>query len=170
VLRELGRGGMAMVYLARVVTHDRVIALKLLRADVTGVASGERFLREIRTVANLQHPNILPLHDSGILDIEGGLRLPFYTMPYVEGESLRERLLVDRKPTTAEAVRIIREIADALAAAHATGVVHRDLKPENVLLSQGHAMVSDFGIATAMSSRSNADNITATGLVVGNPL
>jgi serine/threonine-protein kinase len=86
VLRELGRGGMAMVYLARDVTHDRVIALKLLRADVTGVASGERFLREIRTVANLQHPNILPLHDSGILDIKGGLRLPFYTMPYVEGE------------------------------------------------------------------------------------
>jgi serine/threonine-protein kinase len=170
VLRELGRGGMAMVYLARDVTHDRVIALKLLRADVTGVASGERFLREIRTVANLQHPNILPLHDSGILDIKGGLRLPFYTMPYVEGESLRERLLVDRKPTTAEAVRIIREIADALAAAHAAGVVHRDLKPENVLLSQGHAMVSDFGIATAMSSRSGTDNITATGLVLGTPL
>ena len=169
VLRELGRGGMATVYLARDVTHDRLIALKLRRAELTGIADGERFLREIKTVANLQHPNILPLHDSGILDLEGGLRLPFYTMPYVEGKSLRDRLQDDRKLTTAESIRIVREIADALAAAHAAGVVHRDLKPENVLLSQGHAMVSDFGIATAMSS-STADNITATGLVLGSPM
>jgi eukaryotic-like serine/threonine-protein kinase len=169
VLRELGHGGMATVYLARDVPHDRLIALKLLRAELTGVAGDDRFLREIKILAKLQHPNILSLHDSGILDLEGGLRLPFYTMPYVEGESLRERLQAERKLTSAESVRILREIADALSAAHAAGVVHRDLKPENVLLSQGHAMVSDFGIARAMSSATEAGNLTGTGLVLGTP-
>jgi serine/threonine-protein kinase len=167
--RELGRGGMATVYLARDIARDRLVALKVLRAGLTGAAGDDRFLREIRILAKLQHPNILSLHDSGILDVDDGLRLPFYTMPYVEGESLRERLQGDRQPSTAEAVRIVREIADALAAAHAAGVVHRDLKPENVLLSQSHAMVSDFGIAKAMSSSVDVSNLTATGVVLGTP-
>lgn len=160
---------MATVFLARDVAHARLVALKLRRAELTSIVDAERFAREIRTVASLQHPNILPLHDSGILDFEDGQRLPFYTMPYVEGKSLRDRMLDDRKLATAESMRIVREIADALAAAHAAGVVHRDLKPENVLLSQGHAMVSDFGIAKAMSNSTSTDNITATGLVIGSP-
>jgi eukaryotic-like serine/threonine-protein kinase len=170
VQRELGRGGMATVYLARDIARDRLVALKLLRAELTG-SGDDRFLREIKILAKLQHPNIVSLHDSGILAIESGARLPFYTMPYVEGESLRERLNGDDKPTTAEGVRIMREIADALAAAHAAGVVHRDLKPENVLLSQGHAMVSDFGIAKAMSASASATtgSLTRTGVVLGTP-
>jgi serine/threonine-protein kinase len=169
VLRELGRGGMATVYLARDRAHDRLIALKLLRAEVGGADVGDRFLREIRILAQLQHPNIVSLYDSGIIEAPGDVRLPFFTMPYVEGESLRERLNSDRKPTTSEAVRMVREIADALAAAHAAGVVHRDLKPENVLLSQGHAMVSDFGIAKAVSTSVAAGTATGTGLVLGTP-
>ena len=170
MLGEIGRGGMATVYLARDIANARRIALKLRHAELTSDVDAERFAREIKTVANLQHPNILPLHDSGILDLESGLRLPYYTMPYVEGKSLRDRMKDDRKLTTAESVRIVREIADALAAAHATGIIHRDLKPENVLLSQGHAIVSDFGIAKAMSNSTNTSNITATGLVIGSLL
>jgi serine/threonine-protein kinase len=169
VLRELGRGGMATVYLARDLAHDRLIALKLLRAELSGADAADRFLREIRILAKLQHPNILSLYDSGIIEVRGDPRLPYFTMPYVEGESLRERLKGDHRPTTTEAVRIVREIADALAAAHAAGVVHRDLKPENVLLSQGHAMVSDFGIAKAMSSSGHTSNVTGTGFVLGTP-
>ena len=169
VLRELGRGGMATVYLARDLAHDRLIALKLLRAELSGADAADRFLREIRILAKLQHPNILNLYDSGIIEVHGDPRLPYFTMPYVEGESLRERLKGDQRPTTTEAVRIVREIADALAAAHAAGIVHRDLKPENVLLSQGHAMVSDFGIAKAMSSSVHAVNVTGTGFVLGTP-
>jgi TolB-like protein len=169
VLRVLGRGGMATVYLARDLAHDRLIALKLLREELSGADVGDRFLREIRILAKLQHPNIVSLYDSGIIEARGDLRLPFFTMPYVEGESLRERLTGDHKPTTTEAVRILREIADALAAAHAAGVVHRDLKPENVLLSQGHAMVSDFGIAKAVSASVAMGTVTGTGFVLGTP-
>ncbi|MFI5310455.1 MAG: protein kinase [Gemmatimonadales bacterium] len=167
--REIGRGGMATVFLARDVAHDRPVALKVLRSELEGDAGEARFLREIKLLANLQHPNIVSLHDSGILEAGGGPRLPFFTMPYVDGESLRKRMSSDRALTRSESVRIVREIADALAGAHAAGTVHRDLKPENVLLSQGHAMVSDFGIAKAKSGDADSGYVTTTGLILGTP-
>ena len=135
--RELGRGGMATVYLARDRKHDRMVAVKVLRPEIAALLGPERFLREIRTAANLQHPHILPLHDSGAAD--GVL---YYVMPYVEGESLRDRLQREPQLPLAEASRITREVADALAYAHARGIVHRDIKPENILLDAGHAVVA----------------------------
>ncbi len=154
---------MATVYLAQDHKHDRLVAIKVLRPELAATVSAERFLREIRTVARLQHPHILPLHDSGEYQ-----DLLFYVMPYVQGESLRARMARGPQPTLDEALRITREVADALAEAHANNVVHRDIKPENILLSGGHALVADFGIARALSSTQD-DTLTMAGLVVGTP-
>ena len=162
VEQELGSGGMAVVYLAKDLRHDRRVAIKVLRQDVGG-ASAERFLREIRTVAQLHHPHILQLLDSGT----AGDHL-FYVMPYVEGETIRQRLEREGPLPIDEAVRIAREVADALSFAHARGIVHRDIKPENVFLSAGHALVADFGIARAAESAASA-TLTDAGLAVGTP-
>jgi len=163
VEREIGRGGMATVYLAQDHKHDRLVAIKVLRPELAATVSAERFLREIRTIARLQHPNILPLHDSGEFK-----DLLYYVMPYVQGESLRARMARGPRIELDEAIRITLEVADALAEAHANQVVHRDIKPENILLSGGHALVADFGIARALSSAED-DTLTMAGLVVGTP-
>ena len=144
VERELGRGGMATVYLADDLRHHRKVAIKVLRPELGSVLGPERFSREIRMAAGLTHPHILPLHDSGEA---GGLL--FYVMPYVRGESLRQRLSREKQLPTDEAVAIVRQVAAALDHAHARGLVHRDIKPENILLHEGEAMVTDFGIALA---------------------
>ena len=161
--RELGRGGMATVYLAEDTRHDRLVAIKVMRPELTSVLGAERFLREIRTAARLQHPHILPLHDSDEAD-----GLLYYVMPYVEGESLRDRLHRESQLPLDDALRIVAEVADALDYAHRQDVVHRDIKPENILLSGGHALVMDFGIARAISSASG-DKLTQTGLAIGTP-
>jgi tRNA A-37 threonylcarbamoyl transferase component Bud32 len=162
--RELGQGGMATVYLAHDVRHDRKVAVKVLRPELAAVIGGERFLAEIRTTANLQHPHILPLFDSG--QVDGTV---FYVMPYVEGESLRDRLVREKQLPIADAVRIAGEIATALDYAHRHGVIHRDIKPENVLLHDGQALVADFGIALAVSSAGGGTRMTETGMSLGTP-
>jgi serine/threonine protein kinase/Flp pilus assembly protein TadD len=161
--RELGRGGMATVYLAQDGKHERLVALKVLHPDLAATLGPERFLREIKLAARLNHPHILPLHDSG--EAEGFL---YYVMPYVEGESLRERLDRERQLPIDEAVHHARAIASALDYAHRQQIVHRDIKPENVMLYEGEAMVMDFGIAKAVSS-AGADTLTQTGMMVGTP-
>ena len=161
--REIGQGGMAVVFLARDLKHHRSVALKVLRPELTASLGAERFLREIDTAAGLNHPHILPLHDSG--EAAGCL---YYVMPYVEGESLRERLSRDGRLPLEEALQIGREVADALSYAHSQGIVHRDIKPENILLAAGHAVVSDFGIARAMEA-AGAERLTSTGLALGTP-
>ena len=160
---ELGRGGMATVYLARDLKHDRPVALKVLRPELAASLGKERFLREIRIAARLSHPHILPLYDSG--EAEGFL---YYVMPCVEGESLRDRLNREKQLPLEEALQIAREVADALSYAHGHDVVHRDVKPENILLEAGHAVVSDFGIARAVSAAAG-ENVTQTGIAVGTP-
>ena len=150
---ELGEGGMATVYLAKDIKHERKVALKVLKPELAAVVGAERFLAEIKTTANLQHPHILPLHDSG--EADGYL---FYVMPYVEGESLREKLDREHQLPVDEAVTIASEVADALQAAQEQGVIHRDVKPANILLSRGRPLVADFGIALAVMS----DSITRT--------
>jgi len=162
--RELGAGGMATVYLAHDVRHDRQVALKVLRPELSAILGGERFLAEIKTTANLQHPHILSLFDSGEAD-----GLVYYVMPYVEGESLRDRLTREKQLPVEEAVGIAREVADALSYAHAHGVVHRDIKPENIMLAGGHALVADFGIALAASRSDGATRMTETGMSLGTP-
>ena len=162
--RELGQGGMATVYLARDLKHDRQVAVKVLRPELAAVIGAERFLAEIKTTANLQHPHILPLHDSG--EVNGTV---FYVMPFVEGESLRDRLTRERQLPVADAVRITTEIAGALDYAHRHGVIHRDIKPENVLLHDGRALVADFGIALAAASGEGATRMTETGMSLGTP-
>src|SRR5210317_2253050 len=142
--RQLGEGGMATVYLADDVKHNRNVALKVLKPELAAVVGADRFLAEIKTTANLQHPHILPLFDSG--EADGFL---FYVMPYVEGESLRDRLDREHQLGVDEAVRIATEVAEALHSAHEQGVVHRDIKPANIMLSQGRPLVADFGIALA---------------------
>jgi serine/threonine-protein kinase len=164
VERELGHGGMATVYLAHDVRHDRFVALKVLRSELSAIVGAERFLHEIRTTAHLQHPHILPLHDSG--EVNGTV---FYVMPFVEGESLRDRLTRERQLPVEEALRIAGEVADALQYAHDQGVIHRDIKPENILIHGGHALVADFGIALAASRGETAARITETGLSLGTP-
>jgi eukaryotic-like serine/threonine-protein kinase len=160
--RELGRGGMATVYLARDLKHDRLVALKVLQPDLAATLGPERFLREIRLAARLQHPHILSVHDSG--EAAGQL---WFTMPYVEGDSLRERLKRERQLPVEDAVRITREAAQALDYAHQHGVIHRDIKPENILLTKdGNVLVSDFGIARALGGD---ERLTVTGLSVGTP-
>ncbi len=161
--REVGAGGMATVYLATDVKHQRQVALKVLRPELAAALGHDRFLREIETTANLRHPHILPLYDSG----EAGEFL-FYVMPYAEGESLRERLDREKQLPVDEALRIAREVAGALGYAHERGVIHRDIKPENILLERGHAVVADFGIARALDS-AGADKLTQTGMAIGTP-
>ncbi len=162
--RELGRGGMATVYLVQDLRHDRPVALKVLNPDLSALLGGERFHQEIRVTARLRHPHILPLYDSG--EAAGAL---YYVMPLVEGESLRARM--DREPPVSveEAVRLAREVAGALAYAHDHGVIHRDIKPENILLENGRALVVDFGIARAAASGTDP-RLTQTGLSLGTPL
>jgi serine/threonine-protein kinase len=161
--RELGRGGMAFVFLAQDLKHRRPVAIKVLRPDLAAALGAERFLREIEIAARLTHPHILPLHDSGAA---GGFL--YYVMPYLEGESLRDRLNRETPLPLDDALRITREIADALSYAHRHGVVHRDIKPENILFEAGHAVVSDFGIARAVSA-AGGDKLTETGIAVGTP-
>jgi serine/threonine-protein kinase len=161
--RELGQGGMATVYLAHDVRHDRDVAIKVVHQELAAALGAERFLAEIKTTARLQHPHILPLLDSG--DADG---LLYYVMPYVAGESLRDRLQREKQLPIEDAVRIAREVADALGSAHAHGIVHRDIKPENILLQGGHALVADFGIALAVQS-AGGTRLTQTGLSLGTP-
>jgi serine/threonine-protein kinase len=163
IVRELGRGGMATVYLARDVRHDRLIALKVVRPDLAAVLGPVRFLREIGIAAGLTHPHILPLYDSG--EAAGWL---YYVMPYIEGETLRDRLNRERQLPVADALEITRQVADAMAYAHSRNVVHRDVKPENILLQGVQAFVADFGIAKAISA-ARGDTISEPGLAVGTP-
>lgn len=161
--RELGAGGMATVYLAHDLKHERPVALKVLRPELAAVIGADRFLTEIKVTANLQHPHILPLHDSG----EAGGFL-YYVMPFIEGESLRDRLAREQQLPVVDAVRITSEVASALDYAHRHGVVHRDIKPENILLHDGRALVADFGIALA-ASRTAGARMTETGMSLGTP-
>jgi len=160
---ELGAGGMATVYLAEDLKHDRKVAIKVLRPELAAVLGAERFVQEIKTTAQLQHPHILPLHDSGTAD--GFL---FYVMPYIEGETLRDKLNRETQLGVDEAVRVAREVADALDYAHRQGVIHRDIKPENILLHDGRPMVADFGIALAVSAAAGG-RMTETGTSIGTP-
>jgi serine/threonine-protein kinase len=161
--REVGAGGMATVYLARDVKHDRRVAIKVLRPELAAALGPDRFPREIRIVAQLQHPHVLPLHDSGEKD--GFL---YYVMPFVEGESLRHKLDREGQLPVHDAVRILREVVDALAYAHQLGILHRDIKPDNVMLSGRHAMVMDFGVAKAVSM-AGGETLTTVGVAVGTP-
>ena len=161
---ELGQGGMASVYLAHDVRHNRKVALKVLRPDVVEQLGAQRFLHEIRIAANLSHPHILPVFDSGERD--GVL---YYVMPYVQGDSLRARLDREGPLAIREAVRILRDVADALAYAHTHGVVHRDVKPDNVMLAGRHALVADFGVARALSYTTGSHQVTTAGVALGTP-
>jgi eukaryotic-like serine/threonine-protein kinase len=162
--RELGRGGMALVFLAQDLKHHRQVAVKVLKPELAASLGAERFLREIETTANLRHPHILPLYDSG--EIGGAL---YYVMPLVEGESLRDRLAREGQLPLDDAIGIAREVAGALAYAHARGVVHRDIKPENILLESGHAVVTDFGIARAVRA-AGRESLTGAGVSLGTPV
>jgi serine/threonine-protein kinase len=165
VERELGRGGMATVYLAHDLKHDRPVAIKVLRSEVASVLGPERFLKEIRFAARLQHPHILPVFDSG--EADGQL---WYTMPYVEGKSLRDRLQREIQLPVPEALRIASEVAEALDHSHRHGVLHRDIKPENILLEETHAVVADFGIARGLSRAAESTaSTTEAGVVLGSP-
>ncbi len=163
IQEELGAGGMATVYLAEDLKHHRKVAVKVLRPELAAALGADRFLREIEIAANLAHPHLLPLYDSG--EADGFL---YYVMPYVEGESLRDLITRERQLPVDDAVRITREVADALTSAHKRDVVHRDIKPENILLQEGHAVVADFGIARAISA-AGGEQLTETGLAVGTP-
>jgi tetratricopeptide (TPR) repeat protein len=183
--REVGAGGMATVYLARDLRHKRPVAVKVIRPELAGRDGVERFLREIELAAGLQHPNILPVFDSGIVEDGDGAPVPYFVMPYVEGETLRQRLERDGRLPVAAAATLAGEVADALAYAHAHGVIHRDIKPENILLTGnpsrelgamggGHAVVADFGVAKALErgtvrAADASPNLTRAGLVVGTP-
>ncbi len=160
---ELGQGGMATVYLARDLKHDRQVAVKVLRPELSAVLGAERFLNEIRVTANLQHPHILPLHDSG--EAAG---LVYYVMPYVEGESLRDKLDREKQLSIEETIELAAQVAGALGYAHRRKVIHRDIKPANILLHDGNAVVADFGIALAVS-QAGGTRITETGLSLGTP-
>ncbi|HEX9705397.1 MAG TPA: serine/threonine-protein kinase [Gemmatimonadales bacterium] len=164
VEREVGAGGMAIVFLATDLKHQRPVAIKVLRPELAAALGHERFLREIEIAAKLQHPHVLPVYDSGQAD-----GMLYYVMPFVEGESLRDRLVRAGPLADPEAARIAREVADALAYAHRQGIVHRDIKPANILLSQGHAMVADFGIARAVTASAAGPGLTQTGMAVGTP-
>ena len=163
VERLVGQGGMATVYLATDARHDRQVAIKVLRPELAASLGGDRFLREIKVAARLQHPNILPLYDSG--EAAGFL---YYVMPFVEGESLRSRMDREKQLSLPDAIQLTCEIADALQFAHSHGIIHRDIKPENVLIQDGHALVADFGIARAVS-QAGGDKLTETGMAVGTP-
>ncbi len=162
--RELGAGGMATVFLARDLRHERQVAIKFLRPELAQHLGAERFLREIRTTATLQHPHIVPLYDSG--DVDG---MVYYVMPYVEGESLRDRLRREGQLSVPDAVRIAEDIASALDYAHRHGFVHRDVKPENILLHENRALIADFGIVLALEASGSTSRLTATGVSIGTP-
>lgn len=162
--RELGAGGMATVYLAHDSKHDRKVAVKVLHPDLAATVGLERFQREIKIAAQLHHPHILPLYDSGEAD-----DFLYYVMPYEEGQSLRDKLVRDGELPINEAVQLLRDVVDALAHAHKHGVVHRDIKPENVLLSGRHALVTDFGVARAISQAAGTENLTTAGVALGTP-
>jgi len=164
IARQIGEGGMATVYLAEDLKHHRQVALKVLKPELAAIVGAERFLAEIETTAGLQHPNILPLHDSG--EADGSV---FYVMPYVEEETLRQRLDREKQLPVDEAVRITREVAEALDYAHRKGVIHRDIKPGNILLRDGRPLVADFGIALAASRSGGGKRLTETGLSLGTP-
>ena len=160
----LGSGGMATVYLAHDLKHDRPVAIKVLRPELAAALGPERFLREIQIAARLNHPHILALHDSG--EIEG---LLYYVMPYVEGESLQDRIAREKQLPVADAIRLTREVASALAYAHGLGFIHRDIKPGNILISNGYALVADFGLARALTRARGTDLITHSGITIGTP-
>ena len=162
--RELGEGGMATVYLADDLKHERKVALKVLKPELAAVVGAERFLAEIKTTANLQHPHILPLFDSGEAD-----SFLFYVMPFVEGETLQDRIDREKQLPVDEAVRIATAVANALQTAHDQGIIHRDIKPANILLSRGEPLIADFGIALAIGA-AGGGRLTETGLSLGTPL
>ena len=162
--RALGQGGMGAVYLAEDLKHRRRVAIKVLRPELAAGLGTDRFLREIEVAARLQHPAILPLHDSG--ETDGWV---YYIMPYVEGESLRDRLARQGELPVEETARIVSELLDALAYAHGKGVVHRDLKPDNIMLSGRHALLLDFGVAKAVSESAEPAFVTTTGVALGTP-
>ena len=166
--RELGRGGMASVWLARDLRYDRPVAIKVLHPELAGAIGVDRFLREIRLTARLQHPGIVPVLDSGTVPGPGGLTLPWYAMAYVAGESLRARLERERQLPIEDALRIAEDVSEALSAAHREGIVHRDIKPENLLLTGGRCCVADFGIARALAE-TGGDKLTSTGMAIGTP-
>ena len=161
--RELSPGGMSRIFLATESSLGRAVVVKVLPAEMANEVSASRFRREIEIAARLQHPHILPVLTAGV---NGSLL--YFVMPYVQGESLRHRLARERQLPIADAVRLLREIADALAYAHTNGVVHRDVKPENILLESGHAVLADFGVARALLQATDA-SLTATGLGIGTP-
>ena len=162
--REIGSGGMATVYLARDIKHDRKVALKVLRPELAAALGPDRFVREIRIAARLTHPHILPLHDSG--EANGFL---YYVMPYIDGESLRAKIERQGELPVHDAVKILTEVVDALAHAHDQGIVHRDIKPDNVLMSGQHALVTDFGVAKAVSEATGRQELTTAGVALGTP-
>jgi len=162
--RELGGGGMSRLFLATEASLDRQVVIKLLPPELTSEVSTTRFQQEVALAAHLQHPNILPVLTAGAKD-----DLLFYVMPFVSGESLRHRLTREGKLPVADAVRILQEIADALAFAHAEGVIHRDIKPENILLEGSHAVLTDFGVARALTEARSGGRLTETGVSVGTP-
>jgi serine/threonine protein kinase len=165
VERELGRGGMAVVYLARDVRHSRSVAIKVFRHEYAASVAADRFRSEIEIAAALAHPGILPVFDSGSAD-----DILYYVMPYIEGESLRALLTRQNRLTVEQALRIARDVGDALSYAHARGIVHRDIKPENILLVESRAVVADFGIARALARSTGAGRLTMAGVAVGTPL
>jgi len=167
--RELGEGGMATVYLAHDVRHARKVAIKVIRPEVAETLGTDRFLSEIKLTASLQHPHILALLDSGVVSSDDSRERPFYVMPYITGETLRARLAREGAIPVREAVEILSEVADALASAHTQGIVHRDIKPENILLGQGHAVVTDFGIAKALHRSLDGASLTGVGVTIGTP-
>lgn len=166
--RELGRGGMATVWLARDLRHERLVAIKILHPELAGAIGVDRFVREVKLTGRLQHPNIVPILDSGVLRGPDGVSLPWYAMSYLEGESLRTSLAREQQLPIEEALRITEAVAGALQAAHRQGIVHRDIKPENVLLADGVVYVVDFGIAKALIE-TGGERLTSTGLAIGTP-
>ncbi len=161
--REIGRGGMATVFIARDNRHERNVAVKVLNRDIAAALGTDRFLQEIKTAARLSHPNIVPVHDSGERD-----GVVYYVMPHIDGETIRDRIIREKRIPPAEAIRIVARVAAALDFAHRQGIVHRDIKPENVILQEGEPLILDFGIAKAISA-AGGETLTQTGIAIGTP-